>query len=100
MKNTRPFHIVFHVLKVHLINICKIEPPDLLFLFIFISFYIIRYHFSQIFKTSFNIISKKYFCHEFSFLTDSLKPPQPLNGQNLLSVTKVFCRCSLKYVAS
>ena len=75
MKNTRPFHIVFHVLKVHLIKICKIEPPDLLFLVIFISFI-------------------------FSFLTDSLKPPQPLNGQNPLSVTKVFCRCYLKYVAS
>ena len=93
---TRLFHIVFQVLKVCLIKIFKIEPPDLLFPVAFISFYIIRYHFSQIFRTSFNIISKKDFRHKFSFLTDSLKPPHPFNGQNPLSVTKVFWRCSIK----
>ena len=88
MKNTRPFHIVFHVLKVHLINICKIEPPDLLFLFIFISFYIIRYHFSQIFRTSFNIISIKDCHHKLYFLTDSLVPHDI--GDNVLEET--VCR--------
>ena len=95
------FGLVFHVLKVLLKKICKIEPPDLLFLVVFISFYVSRYHFShvsryhfsQFFRTSFRIICKKDFRHKFSFLTDSIKPP--LNCQNPLSVTKVFCRCSL-----
>ena len=36
---------------------------------------------------------KKYFRRNFFFLTDSLRPPHPLNGQNLLSVTKVYCQC-------
>ena len=72
-----------------LIKICKIESPDLLHFVAFISFYI-RYHFSQIFRTSFRIIRKKDFCHKFSLLTDSFKPPHPLNDQNLLSVTKVY----------
>ena len=65
---TRLFHIVLQVLKVCLIKIFKIKPPDLLFPVAFISFYIIRYHFSQIFRTSF-----KRFSSQISFLTDSLK---------------------------
>ena len=38
------FCIIFQVLKVHilLIKICKIEPPDLLFMVVFISFYTVR----------------------------------------------------------
>ena len=68
MKNTCPFYIVFQVLKVRLIKVCKIQAPDLLFLVVFISFYISRYHFSQIFRTSFNIVWKKDFRHEFSIL--------------------------------
>ena len=68
MKNTCPFYNVFQVLKVLLIKICKI-----LFLVVFISFWI-RYHFSQIFRTSFNIIWKKIFVTNFPFLTDSLTP--------------------------
>ena len=67
MKNKCPFYIVFQILKALLIKICKIEPPDLLFIVVFISFYISRYYFSQIFRTSFNIIWKKDFRHEFSF---------------------------------
>ena len=40
---------------------------------------------------------KKDFHQGFPFLTDSPKHPHhPLNGQNPLSMTKVFCRCSLK----
>ena len=62
--------LVFQVFKVRLIKIFKIEPPDLLFLVVFISFYISRYHFSQIFRTSFRIIRKKDFPREFSFLTN------------------------------
>ena len=37
------------------------QPPDLLFFVVLHSFYISRYHFPQIFRTSFNIIWKKYF---------------------------------------
>ena len=37
LKNTYLFHSVFQVLNVLLIKICKIQPPDLLFLFVFSS---------------------------------------------------------------
>ena len=84
---------MFQVLKVLIIRICKIKPLYLLFLDAFISFYISRYHFSQIFRTSFNINSKKDFRHKFSFLTDSLN--RPLSLPTPLKVTKVFCWCSL-----
>ena len=59
---TNIFHNVFQVLKVVLIKICKIQSQDLFFLFhvVFISFYISRYHFSQVFRTSFNIILKNF----------------------------------------
>ena len=67
MKNTCLFYILFQVLNIHLAKTCKIEPPDLLFLIAFISFYISRYHFSQIFRTSFNIIIKKIFFTNFLF---------------------------------
>ena len=90
MKNKCPFYIAFQVLKVRLLKTCKTEPPNVLFVVVFISFYISRYHFWQIFRTSFNIICKK----DFYFLTDSLKPPHPLNGQNPLSVTKDFRWCA------
>ena len=56
MKSTFLFYIVFQVLKVFLGKICKIKPPDLLLLIVFISFYISRYNFLQIFRTSFNVI--------------------------------------------
>ena len=81
--------LVFKVLKVLIIKICKIVPPDLLFLVAFISCYIKRYHFSQIIRNSFHFICIKDFRHKFS-LMDSLKTPHPLNGQNPLSVTKVI----------
>ena len=70
-------------------------PPDLLFLFV-ICFYISRYHFSRILRTSFNNIWIKYFRHKFSFFNGFTQPPfHPLNSQNPLCVTKNFCRCSL-----
>ena len=53
---TKIFYIVFQVLKVLLIKICKIQSLDLLFLVVFISFYISRYHFSKVFRSSFQII--------------------------------------------
>ena len=74
--------LLFQVLRIRFMKICKINPPDLLF--VFFSFYISRYHFSQIFRTSFHIHNKD-FHHKFSVLMDSLKP---LNGQNLLSMLK------------
>ena len=96
---TNIFHNVFQVLKVVLIKICKIQSQDLFFLFhvVFISFYISRYHFSQVFRTSFNIILKY-----FRFTQLSTHPtPHPLhphlNSQNLLSVIKVFCQFSQIY---
>ena len=52
----------------------------------FISADIIFYNFLELFQHS-----------TFSFLTDSLKH-HPFNGQNLLSVTKVFCQFSLQYL--
>ena len=88
----------------YLTKICKMRATRS---FISCCFYysISRYHFSQIFRTSFNFICKKDFRLEFSIErihSTPLPPPHPLtplpplfNDQNLLSVTKVFCRCSL-----
>ena len=75
----------------------KIKPLDLLFLGAFISFYIQHadnnfYKFLELHST---LYEKKIFVANFPFLTNSLKHPHPLNSQNPLSVTKVFCRCSL-----
>ena len=74
---TKIFYIVFQVLKVLLIKICKIQSLDLLFLVVFISFYISRYHFSQVFRTSFNIIWKKDFHYKFSFFNGFTQTPTP-----------------------
>ena len=68
MKNTCPFYIILQVLTVLLIKFCKTQPPDLVFLAVFISL-------------SFNIIWKKDFCHKFYLLTDSLKPPTTLTAK-------------------
>ena len=92
------FYIVFQILKVLLMKIFKIQSVDLLFLIAFISFYISRYHFSQVFRTSFNIIWKKDFHPKFPLSMNSLKPPPHLlNSQIPQSVTKVFCQFSLTY---
>ena len=72
MKNTCSFCIVFQVLKVSLIKICKIQPPDLLFLVVFISFYIIsRYHFHKFLELDLTLSEKKIFVTNFAFLKDS-----------------------------
>ena len=47
--------------------------------------------FCNFFLTSFNIAWKKDFCHKFSFFNGFTQTHNPLNGQNLLSVTKRFC---------
>ena len=62
-ENTNTFYILFQVLKV-LIKICKMQRTGLLF---HISLYISRYHFSQLFRTSFNIIRKKCSSPVFHF---------------------------------
>ena len=93
MKNSCPFYIVFQVLKVRLIKNLKIEPPDFLFLLIvFISCYISRYHFSQIFLEFHSILSVKKI-----FVTNYNPPPPippattPALTTKMLIVTKVFC---------
>ena len=53
IKNTTPYYIVFHVLKVLLF---KISHQIFYFLLFYIKFYISRHHFSRIFRTFFNII--------------------------------------------
>ena len=58
---------VFEALSVLLIKNCKIQPPNLLFVFAFISFYNGRYHFSKTFKTSFNNNEKIIFATNFPF---------------------------------
>ena len=68
------------------------------FFLFYISFYISRYPFQKdiflkFYRTSFNITWKKYFCHEFPFQQIHSNLP-PFNSQNLLSMTKVFYRCS------
>ena len=51
------------ILKLLFIKICKIQPPDLLFV-VFISIYSGRYNFSQTFRTLFSIsYLKKRFLH-------------------------------------
>ena len=72
---TKIFYIVFQVLKVLLIKICKMQSLDFLFLVVFISFYISRYHFSQVLELHSTLSEKKIFVTNFPFLTDSLKPP-------------------------
>ena len=59
----------------------------------------IRYHFSLIFRASCNIIWKIDFCPKFPFFNRFPQTPHHLNDQNLLSLTKVFCWCSLNVKA-
>ena len=72
---------------------------NFLFFFYILAFTSADIIFSQIFKTSFNIIWKKKFRHKFSFFNgfNHPPPPNPLNGQNLLNLIKVFCHPSLKF---
>ena len=88
MKNTCPKKICKTVRI--LLRYCH---QILYFLLCYVIFYISRYPFTQIFRTSFNIIRKKYFS------MDSLKPPspqllEPFNCQNTLIMMKIFCQCS------
>ena len=111
MENTYPLYIIFQVLKVLLIKICKSHQNHqsfYLLLHAFTSFYILhqqsRYSFFRKFLIFENFIqhflTKNIFFTNFPFLMTSLNPPphfpDPLLSQsNLLSVTKVFCWCCL-----
>ena len=57
--------------------------------------YISRYHFYNFLEPNSTFTEKKIFVTNFHFLTDSPKPPNLLNRQNPLSVTKAFCWGSL-----
>ena len=65
------------------------QPPDLLFLVVLCYILHLKILFFANFYSFIQHLKKKFFCRKFSLLADSLKRP-PLNGQNLLSVTKVF----------
>ena len=92
------FKLYFEALKVLLINICQMSHQIFYFLLFYTSLYISRHHFSQIFRTSRNIIWKKRFSLRISFFDRFTQTPHPLNSQNPLTVTKVFCLCSLSSV--
>ena len=80
MKNKCLFFIVFQVLKVLLMKICKMQPIDLLFLVVFISFYISRIAFHKFLELYSTFISqKKVLITNFPFLADSLNPDQTEN---------------------
>ena len=81
-KNTCRFCTVFQVLELLLIKICKIQLLDILFIVAFPSFYISRYRFTQIFKTSLSsIISEKDFHHKFSFFNGLSNPLTQLTAK-------------------
>ena len=81
MKIICPFYIAFQVLKVYKTNF-KIKLPDIFFL----SFYISFTSPGIIFKTSFNIIRKKWIRHRFFFSNEITQIPPPPNGQNPLMI--------------
>ena len=92
MKNAPFFYIVFQLLRVLLKKIIRCSHQIFYFLFLILAFTSAG-NFSQIFSISCTL-SETLSCIIiiFHFLMD--KHPPPLNGQNLLSVTKVFCRQS------
>ena len=73
MKNTCPFYMLFQVLKLLLVKIFKMQPPDFLFLVVFISFNtsssadIIFHNVLELHST---LIEKKIFVMNFPFITD------------------------------
>ena len=86
MKNTCPKKIVRYIHQIFY------------FVLLYINFYISRYHFSHIFRTS--LIKKKKKKKKNFFSTDSLKPPcphpmHPFNSLNLLSMMRVFVNAHL-----
>ena len=74
--------------------------PFLLFLVIMSAFTSAISLFLQHLKLYSIISEKRFLSQTFLFLTDLPKPPHPFNGQNLPSMTKVFCWCSLHWQIS
>ena len=94
MKNTHPLYIAFEVWKVYFIIICEMQSLYLLFLvFFYITSYISRYHFSLIFRASYNTIWKKDFCHEFPFFNGFTQPRHFFmkGKQKISSLHKIIC---------
>ena len=73
----------------------KMQPLVLLFLVLHQLLYqqiSSFYNFLELHST----LSEKDFCRKFSFFNGFTQTPHPLNSQNLVSMTKVFCQFSLK----
>ena len=94
-KKCKPvFYCILCFEKVLLWKVIRCSSQFFYFLFC-ISFYIKRYHFLQLFRTLLCIIWKIFWSQVFLFNKFN-QTPRPLNDQNLLSVTNVFCQFSLK----
>ena len=89
------FYIVCQVLKIHLIKAYKAQSPRSFIFYCFTlastSADIIFDNFSELCS----ILSEKIFHVTLSFFNRLTQIPHPLNRQNLLSVIKDFCQCSL-----
>ena len=98
MKSTSQFYIVFQVLRRYFCE--KIQDTATSSSFsCFTQFLYQRISFFTTFRTSFNIIWKRFSSQIFLFLQIHPTPPlnpHLLNGQYLLSITKVLCQFSLK----
>ena len=98
MKNFGALYI-FQILKVLLI--IKEYKIQLVYQFLYFLLIYIASEFTLadiIFTTFWNLIQhllKKDFRHQFSFFNGFPQTPHRLNDSNSLSVTKVFCWCSL-----
>ena len=90
------FILYFNFEKGLLWKVIRYSYQFIYFLF-YISFNISRYQFSRLFRLH-STLSEKDFRRKFSFLNrfTQLHTFDPLNGQNLLSVTKFFCQFSLR----
>ena len=76
----------------------KLQLPFSLFPFLH-QFLYQQISFSQLSRISFKIISKRFYPKFLFFNGFTLSSqPHPLNGQNLLNVTKSFCWFSPKYL--
>ena len=91
MNTMHPFYISVQVLKVLLIKFYKIQPPVLISLTFYISFYTSA---DIIFDNLLELHSTLYQTSFFNGFTQHVLPPNPFNDQNLLSLTKAFL-CSL-----
>ena len=89
------FTLYFKFWECTSVKIYRIQLPVLLFWFR-ISFYTSRYHFFYNYLKLHSRLSAKYFCHKFPFFSRFTQTHHSLNNQNLLSVTNVFCRFSLR----